>query len=346
MRRHRTSPIVSTTLFVVPSLLIIGAVWWFFTELRPADPGNKEPVFITIAPKTGFRDIARQLDEAKLVRNRYLFELVVLLAGLGKDLKAGTYELSPSMSSTAIAKALSKQASAAEVTLTIPEGWTNTQIGTYLTSRGIGTAEDFMAAANATDSRTILPDDRFDFLAEKPSTASLQGFLFPDTYRVFPNATSTDVIRKMLTNFGVKVSADMRARIHESGRTLYDVLTLASIIEREVRIDSDRRMVADIFWRRIGIGMPLQSDATVNYVTGKSVLRSTISDIETDSRYNTYKYPGLPPGPIGNPGLSSINAAIDPTPNDYLYFLTDASGNAHYGKTYDEHLANIDRYLE
>jgi len=333
-------------MFVVPALLIIAAAWWFFAELRPVDANNKNSVIVTIAPKTGFRDIALQLNDAKLVRNRYMFELVVLLAGLSKDLRAGSYELSPSMSSTAIAKALSKQAPPVEVTLTMPEGWTNAQISAYLESRGIGTAEGFMAATNATDSRTILPDDRFDFLADKPSSVSLQGFLFPDTYRVFPDASSTDVIRKMLTNFGVKVTMDMRLRMHEKGMTLFDVLTLASIVEREARTDADRRMVADIFWRRIGIGMPLQSDATVNYVTGKSLLRPTGSDIEADSLYNTYKYKGLPPGPIGNPGLSSINAVVTPTSNTFLYFLTDATGAVHYAATYEEHLANVQRYLE
>lgn len=346
MSRHRTSPIVSTVWFVVPSLLIIAVVWWFFAELRPIDTGNKEPVYVTIVPKTGFRGIAQQLDDAKLVRNRYMFELIVLLAGLSKDLKAGTYELSPSMSSTAIAKALTKQAAPVEVTLTIPEGWTNVQIGSYLETRGIGTVEEFMSATNATDSRTILPDDQFDFLSDKPSTATLQGYLFPDTYRVYPNATPTDVIKKMLDNFRVKVTANLRSQISAQGRTLFDVLTLASIVEREARTDADRRMVADIFWRRIAMDMPLQSDATVNYVTGKSLLRPSGTDLETDSLYNTYKYKGLPPGPIGNPGVASITAVVNPTANSYLFFLTDASGVAHYAATYEEHLANVQRYLE
>jgi UPF0755 protein len=105
-------------------------------------------------------------------------------------------------------------------------------------------------------------------------------------------------------------------------------------------------MIADIFWRRIAIGMPLQSDATVNYATGKSALRPSGSDLETDSLYNTYQHAGLPPGPIGNPGRSSIAAVIDPQPNAYLYFLTDTAGNVHYAATYDEHLANVQRYLE
>ncbi len=331
-------------MFVIPALVIIGAIWWFFYELRPADAHNENISVITIAPKAGFQGISRQLNDAHLVRNKYMFELAVLLAGLGKDLKAGTYELSPSMSSTAIAKALSKEASPNEVTLTIPEGWTNAQIGAYLESRGIGTSQDFISASNATDSRTILPDDRFDFLSEKPATASLQGYLFPDTYRVFPTATATDVIKKMLTNFGIKVTADMRTQIRTQGRTLADVLTLASIVEREARTDADRRMVADIFWRRIGMGMPLQSDVTVKYATGKSDVQP--GDTQIDSPYNTYKYNGLPPGPIANPGLSSINAAINPQPNAYLYFLTDSSGTVHYAKTYDEHVANVQQYLK
>lgn len=341
--RHRTSPVVSTILFVIPTALIIAAVWWFFAELQPANKADTTTVSIVIAPKTGLRGIGNQLDAAHLVHNKYVFEAAVLLAGLSKDLKAGTYDLSPSMSSTAIARALTRNPHTNDVTLTILEAQSNAEIGQYLESKHIGTAQDFITASAVTDSRTILPDDRFDFLSEKPANVSLQGFLFPDTYRVFPNATAVDVIKKMLTNFGTKVTPDLRQQITSQGKTLYQVLTLASIVEKEAKTDADRKMVADVFWRRLAAGMPLQSDVTVEYVTGHASIQA--GDTDTVSPYNTYVNKGLPPTPIDNPGLSSIMAVIQPTSNTYWYFLADTSGTVHYSKTYDEHLLNVQRYL-
>jgi UPF0755 protein len=193
------------------------------------------------------------------------------------------------------------------------------------------------------------PDDlseEFPFLAEKPAHVSLEGFLFPDTYRLYREAGPEDIVRTMLRNFDRKIDAELRAKIEASGRSFYEIVTMASIVEREVRTDESRRRVADIFWRRYDIGMALQADSTVNYVTGKSLAAVSFEDTKVDSRYNTYKYPGLPPGPIGNPGLAAIRATVDPLPNDAWYFLTDAEGNVHYGRNLDEHNRNKARYLK
>lgn len=346
MRRRRTSPIISTIVFIVPILLIAAALWWFFEELQPVNAEDETSVTIEVPQQRGVRAIAAELADAKLIRNEYAFIAAVVLSGLGKDLKAGTFILSPSMSATAIARELAKRSAATEVTITIPEGWTADQIASYLAQKGIGTKEDFLSAARVTDSRTLLPDDRFDFLAGRPAGATLEGYLFPDTYRVFPNATAADVVGKMLANFGVKVTPETRARIETKGMTLFGVVTLASIVEHEVTKDQDRAMVADVFLRRLQIGMPLESDATVNYVTGKRALQPTKADTEVESPYNTYRHTGLPPGPIGNPGLSSIMAVVNPQPNSYFYFLTDPTGAVHYATTYEEHLANKQRYLQ
>lgn len=346
MRRRRTSPIISTIVFLVPVLLIAAALWWFFDEMQPMNAADKGTVTITVPPKSGVRAIADQLSDTGLIRNRYTFIAAVALSGLGKDLKAGTFSLSPSMSATVIARELAKRNAAEEIVLTIPEGWTTAQIAAYLEQKGIGTKEDFISAAGVNDSRVILPDERFDFFAGRPPAATLEGYLFPDTYRVFPDATPADVIKKLLDNFGTKVTPEIRERIQAKGMTIYSVVTLASIVEREVRKDEDRAMVADIFLRRLTIGMPLESDATVNYVTGKSALQPTLTDTEIESPYNTYRNKGLPPGPINNPGLSSITAVINPQPNSYLYFLTDSAGGVHFGTTYEQHLANKQQYLQ
>ncbi|MBI4426272.1 MAG: endolytic transglycosylase MltG [Candidatus Kerfeldbacteria bacterium] len=342
---RRWAALRATLSLVVPVVLVAAAAAWFFVELQPVGRARTETVAFTVQPGAGVREIARQLETAGLIRNRYAFEIAVWLSGQSKNLQAGTFALTPSLSATAIARQLAGAGGPREVTVTTLEGWTNRQIAAHLEQQGLGTAEAFLAAASVTDSREILPDDRFDFLAGRPAAATLEGYLFPDTYRFFPTARPADVIKKMLINFGVKL-ASVQSDLQQSGRAHFDVVRLASIVEREVRTDRDRRMVADIFWRRLADGIALQSDATVNYVTEKNALQPTIADTEVNSPYNTYRYRGLPPGPIGNPGLSSITAVLKPEPNDYLYFLTDAGGTVYYAKIFEEHLANKRKYLQ
>ena len=149
----------------------------------------------------------------------------------------------------------------------------------------------------------------------------------------------------MLDNFGHKVDSQRLTDIARQKKSLLEVITLASIIEREVQSPLDKKMVADIFDKRLAAGIALQSDATVNYLTGKKTTRPSGADLEINSPYNTYKYRGLPPGPIGNPGLASIDAVIYPTSNSYYYFITDKDGRAVYAKTYAEHLQNVQKYL-
>ena len=186
--------------------------------------------------------------------------------------------------------------------------------------------------------------DDYDFLLSKPRNLDLEGYLFPDTYRIFRDASIKDVVQRTLNNFDQKLTPELRNEIERQGKTIHDIITLASILEKEVSTDYDRAMVADIFYKRIKIGMPLQADSTVNYVTGKSESRSTIIDTKTDDPYNTYKYKGLPPGPICNPSLSAIKAAIYPKANNYYYFLTTPDGQVIYSQTHDQHVAAKAKY--
>lgn len=237
-----------------------------------------------------------------------------------------------------------QQAQKQERTITIIEGWRMSEIATYLERQQAVTSSDFLAAAKISNWR-----ERYDFLSDN-KIKSLEGFLYPDTYNIFVGASAQDIIKKLLDEFDRKVTPQMRADLRAQNRSLLDAVILASIIEREISNlpahDSERKIVADIFWKRIKIGMGLQSDATVNYVTGKTSTRPTLKDLAIDSPYNTYKYRGLPPGPINNPSLASLMAVIYPTQNDYLYFLTDENGKAYFAKTYDGHLQNIAKYLD
>jgi UPF0755 protein len=256
--------------------------------------------------------------------------------------------------------------------ITIIEGWSNTEIQKYL-ERQLGISSTQFKEANQSFS-----SDEFSFLASKPVKASLEGFLFPDTYLVFPDSTAEEVFTKMLENFGKKlVKAQGELQPNSSGRftiesypglvingkpgiSLYELIILASIIEGETgrdvsagnldsrqRLDAERKVVAGIFYNRLLIGQALQSDATVNYATGKSEAAPSLTDTQTPSLYNTYLHAGLPPGPIANPSLSSLIAVFSPVKTEYYYFLhKQPSGEVVYSKTFAEHTINKQKYLK
>lgn len=244
-----------------------------------------------------------------------------------------------------------------EVTLKILEGWTLDDIATYLSDQGIITKESFKEIAGSSREELVeginIFNDKFDFLADKPSKQSLEGFLFPDTYRVFTDASSEDIIAKMLANFDAKLTPQMRADIASQGKSIYEVIIMASLIEKEAPIDysdpenKDARIVSDIFWGRLEIGQALQSDATLSYLLNDNNPAHSGADLQIDSPYNSYKYTGLPPTPICNPGIKAIEAAIYPIPTNYNYFLTTLDGSEiYYARTYDEHLQNKYKYLK
>jgi UPF0755 protein len=187
--------------------------------------------------------------------------------------------------------------------------------------------------------------DEFPLLEELPDTATYEGFLMPDTYRVYADASLGEVLVKIFNNLEEKITPEMREEIKQQNKTIFEIMTMASIVEKEAGNKQDMAMVADIFWRRNKIGMALQSCATVNYITGKNDPGISSVDREIDSPYNTYMYPGLTPGPIANPGLTAIMATIYPEKNNYLYFMSGADGVTHYASTLEEHNANVWQYL-
>lgn len=227
-----------------------------------------------------------------------------------------------------------------ERTITIIEGWTEEEIAQYLHKEHGMPVTAFSKAALAYPKS---PQGRKFFGGGR--ITSVEGYLFPDTYRIYKDATALDILEKMLANFDERVTPEIRQRMHGQRLTLHEGVTLASIIEKEVATSRDRRIVADIFLKRLRAGMALQADSTVNYITGKGMSRATIADTKIDSPYNTYKYRGLPPGPISNPGLDAIRAVAEPTATPYWYFLTTDDGTVIYAKDFDEHKRNRQRYL-
>ncbi|EKD33492.1 MAG: Aminodeoxychorismate lyase [uncultured bacterium] len=267
-------------------------------------------------------EIALRLAEQGIIKNKFIFNAFVLISKKQNKLQAGAFELIPGMSYGKILYTLANPISN-EKTITILEGWTVREIGEYLEKQGLVDAKEWNALADGSE-----------------------GYLFPDTYRVFADSTAQDIENKLLAGFDARVDESLRAKILSQGKTLEDIVILASIIEREVRAPEDRKIVSGIFWNRLNLGMALQADSTVNYITGKNDPSITLIDRDIDSPYNTYKYKGLPPGPICNPGLDSILSAIEPAETDYMYFLTDQEGKVYYAKTFDGHILNKQKYLD
>ncbi|MFA5184261.1 MAG: endolytic transglycosylase MltG [Patescibacteria group bacterium] len=250
----------------------------------------------------------------------------------------------------------------AEETIRILEGWTSRDIGQYFEGLGKWQSEEFLEIAgfpqvDYRQEKDMPPlkdlSAQFSFLADKPEYYGLEGYLFPDTYRIYASSTVQDVIDKMLANFDKKLTLQMRKDIKAQGKTIYDIITMASLIEKEAPFDyqkkdnRDARIISGVFWNRLKAGQALQSDATLSYIFSDNKPSHSGQELEIDSPYNTYKYRGLPPGPICNPGLLAIEAAIYPLATDYNYFLTPKDQNTViYARTYAEHLKNKYQYLK
>jgi len=290
----------------------------------------------------GVNKISLELYQKGLIRNQFYFESYVWLKGLERNFKAGTHQISPSMNIEQVVATMIEPGDSEQV-ITIIEGWNIYEIATYLEKEGLVEAQEFINFVNNPKSELV---DDYSFLSDKPYGVSLEGYLFPDTYRVYKNSNIVDIVKKILDNFEKRVSQGNIQRIKAMDKSVYDVLTLASIIEKEVRDSYDMKMVSDIFTKRLKAGIALQSDATVNYITGKGLAQPSLNDLAIDHPYNTYKYRDLPPGPISNPSFYAILAALEPVANPYYYFLTTPDGEVIYSENYEEHLINKANYLD
>ncbi len=350
---------VFTIIIIILAVIVVfaGLGFLYFTSLlnAPQTGASVKTVTFEITSGQGVKEISKNLHTAGLIRSATAFEYYVWMEGVGSDIQAGKYELNTGQKASAIIEKITKgDVTENEVEFQVLEGWSMVDIAeqygetfSSLQNKSLSALkEDFLKAAATTDSRKLIPGEAYSFLSDKPKTAGLEGYLFPDTYRLYDTATPSQVVQKMLDNFGDKVTDELRQKISAQGLTLFQGVTLASIIEKEVRTDQDKKIVADLFLRRMAAGIPLQSDATVNYVTGKSALQPTIDDTKTESLYNTYLHQGLPPGPICNPSLASLAAVASPQPNEYFYYLNTPEGETIFSKTFEEHKLNKAKYLQ
>lgn len=323
-------------------LIIVGLVcfMWFWYGLNYVSSFKNDQSFkIEAGDSAG--QIADKLKSSGLLNNRFLFLFYARFSGSQTKFVSGEHWLKANSSIKDLVIDLTSTATLSrENKITFLEGWKISDIADYLDTRQLANKKDFLRASDVEAWRV-----KYDFLQDK-KISSLEGFIFPDTYMIFFDASAEDIIAKSLNNFNAKLTTEMKHDLAKQGRSLYDALILASIIEREALYSEDRPIIAGIFLNRLREGIGLQSDATVNYATGKKNPRPTFEDLKIESPYNTYKYRGLPPTPICNPGLASIKASIYPQQTDYYYFLTDEKGKAHFGKTYAEHQQNIAKYLD
>jgi UPF0755 protein len=322
--------IIQITIAVV-ALLFAAMYYLYRVNLLPPAKTGKAVVFVVSSGQTA-PQITANLKAAGLIRDRNAFITYINFHGQRRLLKAGTYSIAPTLSAPDVANILS-QGKTLTNRLVVPEGFTIRQIEQEAALLGIP-ATEFEAALNEPHNQS--------FLATKPATVDLEGYLFPDSYTVTSVTTGSQLVNAMLDNFGLKVGPEYAQAFTAEGLTLHQGLTIASIVEREVNIAADRPIVAQIFLKRYHEKIPLGSDVTAVYA---AQLLGVPFDVNLNSPYNTRKVVGLPPGPISNPGLSALDAVAHPASTDYTYFLTGRDGRTYFAKTYSEHQANIAKYL-
>lgn len=316
---------------------------------QPVQTGSAAATFV-IRPGETANDVAANLQAVGLIEDTRLFLNYLRFYGLDSQLEAGTFRISPQLTVAELAVRLT-QAHAEEIELRFLEGWRAEEMAAYLsvTTPAAIDEGDFLAIVQR---RQPLDLGAYDFLAAHPPDASLEGFLFPDTYRVPLDADAGYLIDLMLRTFGRRVSGEMRAAYTAHGLSLREAVTLASIVERETPVPNERPLVAAVFYNRLAAGMRLQADPTVQYAVGyheatESWWKSPLAqaDLNLDSPYNTYQVEGLPPGPIANPGLAALEAVARPAVTNALYFVADcgSEGTHLFSETYEEHLLNVER---
>ncbi len=334
------------TVFGLMLIAIVTVLFFYFQINGQLTHQGKEHLF-TIAKGETVRTIGNNLLELGLLKSYFNFQLYVWLTDKKAKFQAGDYALNSSYNIKQIVDILtSGQAQSRERNITIIEGWGIKEMETYFSSFGLSQDGSFSRQAESKTTPWNFSFAKPTFLEDAPKNASLEGYLFPDTYRVYQDATVEEVIKKMLDNFGRKIDQETLAEINRQGKSLYQILTMAAIIEKEVKTYEDMRIVSGIFWNRIKSGQALQSCATLAYVLGVNKKQYTYEDTKIDSPYNTYQNPGLPPGPIANPGLNAIKAAVYPVNTNFNYFLSrQDNGATVFSRNFDEHNLNKAKYL-
>ena len=322
-------------ILVIVGILIIGGglgALYFVPNTFAQDDGTQ--VVVIEKGQTG-TEIADMLFERGLIRSTQGFKLWLYLSGTNDKLQTGHYQI-PNKVTVRELISLLQEGHVESIRITIPEGYTVGDIAIVLEKNQIMKAKDFLAEA-----KTYVP---YPYMkGTKPATYPVEGFLFPSTYEIPVGATPRDVIQMMADEMNRYLTPAVKKQIQAQHMSIHDFVTLASIVERESLFDADRPTIAGVFKKRLAHGIPLQSDATISYVLGYAKENVTIGDTQLQSPYNTYVSKGLPPGPIANPGKKALDAVLHSENTDYLYFVADKEGHNHFSKSYEEHLAAVNK---
>jgi len=325
---------------VVIVVALIGGLFYFDHQVGFSHGNYTQNKIFKIVKGDGNATVGKNLEKEGLISNNWYFYYYIRSHGLLNKLFPGEYLLNGSMTIPEITAIITNPQKVYE-RVTFIEGWTAKQMADELSNHGFD-GDAFLFLVKNPPAEIV---SQFKSLSDKPKDAALEGYLFPDTYYFSKDATPDGILKKILDNTDTQIITDIASAAKAQNKSLFQILTMASIVEKEVKTDADRALVSGIFWNRIKIGQALQSDATLTYILGDKDAAHSGAQLATDSPYNSYQNKGLPPGPISNPGLASIIAAIHPQDSAYNYFLTDLkTGQTIFSKTYDEHLANKVKY--
>lgn len=320
--------------------LLVGSVFYFRHQVYYSHGSVASQKMFEIKKGEGNAEIAARLQAEGLISGKYYFYYYVRKHNLLSKIMPGEYQLSGAMTIPEIATTITT-AQEQFVKVTFPEGFTAAQMAARLTANGLPGDEFLRIVKNPGDLKK-----RYSYLTDATVT-TLEGFLFPDTYFFKKDIGVKDIVGRLLDTFDKNLTAQMRTDAAAQKRSINSIVIMASIAQKEVQTPSDMQTVTGIFWKRLDAGARLQSDATLSYILNDKVDQHNAKELSTDSPYNSYLYAGLPPTPIANPGVDALVAAVNPTPSDYNFFLTATVNDAKqviYSETFDEHIANKQKY--
>ena len=323
--------------WVALGLIVLSLIVW----LRVVLDTVKHDGEINISTGTAATNLWQQLANDGYTRTTLPWRYHAWRLAAATNIQAGNYQIERGERvSSVIKRFMTGDATISDLAVTYPEGFTLVQIAERTAAKGIGSANEFIALAGPASYAS-----KFEYLAQLPSSRDLEGYLFPDTYHLFVDDTPEHVIQRLLANFDAKVTPDLRRQAAARNLSLDQIIIMASIVEREVKSDQDMELVAGVLWQRLDQGIGLAADATIRYALNKWDEPLTVQDLAVDSPYNTRKYRDLPPGPISNPGLRAIIAAVNPKASEFYYYLSTPAGETIFSKTLAEHNVNKAKYL-
>ncbi len=332
----------ASVLILLAAVIVVGGAGAYVWSLGPAAAGhNTAKSIIYVESGASLSDIAALLKTHGCLRSALAFKLHTIVTGQASKLKSGTYEVSSAMSAPQLIAMLAAGRQAT-VTVTIPEGFTLAQIAQRIAEADLANEQQVRTAATAQAVEEILQVN----LPEEVHSA--EGYLFPETYQFTLGTPPQKIVARMIGEFEKRFITQLWEPLPAEQRwgNLHEIVTLASLVEEEAQLDSERALIAGVLKNRLKQGMRLQCDATVQYALGKHRRWMTYSDLQIDSPYNTYRYAGLPPGPISSPGLDCLRAALKPAQTQYLFYVARADGSHIFSRTYQQHLAAIRQVRE